>query len=58
MQNLTLARDKQSFYLTTNQVHPGEQHFYKISKNGGELIKLTAMEGGIFAQFLPMKHIL
>ena len=46
VQNLTLARDKQSFYLTTNQVHPGEQHFYKIPKNGGELIKLTGMEGG------------
>jgi dipeptidyl aminopeptidase/acylaminoacyl peptidase len=53
VQNLTLARDKQSFYLTTNQVHPGEQHFYKISKNGGESIKLTAMEGGNICTLSP-----
>jgi dipeptidyl aminopeptidase/acylaminoacyl peptidase len=53
VQSLTLSRDKLSFYLTTNQVHPGEQHFYKISKNGGDLVKLTAMEGGNICTLSP-----
>ncbi len=46
VQTLELSKDKQWFYMTTNEVHPGEKHFYKMSVNGGERIKLTSMTGG------------
>ncbi len=45
VQQAQLSRDKKSFYLTTNEVHPGEQHFYKMSVEGGERVKLTSMVG-------------
>lgn len=40
-----LSRDKSSFYLTTNEVSPHEQHFYKMSVKGGKREKITSMEG-------------
>jgi dipeptidyl aminopeptidase/acylaminoacyl peptidase len=45
VQSVQLSRNKQNFYLTTNEVHPGEQHFYKMSVTGGERQKLTKMVG-------------
>lgn len=45
VQKAELSKDKQSFYLTTNEVHPGEQHFYKMSVESGERTKLTSMVG-------------
>ncbi|RYF77703.1 MAG: S9 family peptidase, partial [Cytophagaceae bacterium] len=29
VQQVVLSADKKTFYLTTNEVHPGEQHFYR-----------------------------
>ena len=46
VQQTQLSKDKQSFYLITNEVHPGEQHFYKMSVDGQEKTKLTSMVGG------------
>ncbi|MCP9770093.1 S9 family peptidase [Lacihabitans sp. LS3-19] len=40
-----LSVDKSKFYVTTNEVHPGEQHFYHLSVNGGEMKKITNMTG-------------
>lgn len=45
VQQARLSRDKKYFYLTTNQVHPGEQHFYRMPVNGGAMEKLTTMTG-------------
>lgn len=45
VQEATLSRDKKYFYLITNEVHPGEKHFYKMSVNGGERVRLTYREG-------------
>jgi dipeptidyl aminopeptidase/acylaminoacyl peptidase len=45
VQSVQLSKDKQSFYITTNEVHPGEQHYYKMSVNGGERVRLTAKTG-------------
>jgi len=45
IQNVDLSRDKKSFYITTNEVHPGEKHFYKIPVAGGKAEKLTSMTG-------------
>lgn len=46
IQNVSLSKDKKSFYLITNEVHPGEKHFYKMSVSGGERIKITELSGG------------
>ncbi|SOD79759.1 prolyl oligopeptidase family serine peptidase [Spirosoma fluviale] len=45
VQQVQLSRDKKYFYLQTNEVHPGEQHFYRMSITGGERTRLTNMTG-------------
>lgn len=46
VQSVDLSKDKKSFYLTTNEIHPGEKHFYKMGVNGGETSKITQLSGG------------
>lgn len=46
VQDADLSRDKKWFYLSTNEVHPGEKHFYKMAVTGGERIRITQMTGG------------
>lgn len=45
VQSVTLSRDKKFFYITTNAVHPGEKHFYKLPVSGGNPEKLTTFPG-------------
>ncbi|MDB5222816.1 MAG: family peptidase [Chitinophagaceae bacterium] len=45
VQQANLSRNKKYFYLITNQVHPGEQHFYRMPVNGGAMEKLTTLTG-------------
>jgi dipeptidyl aminopeptidase/acylaminoacyl peptidase len=45
VQSVQLSKDKRHFYLTTNEVHAGEAHFYKMAVSGGEKIRLTAKTG-------------
>ncbi|GAB3316363.1 prolyl oligopeptidase family serine peptidase [Larkinella ripae] len=45
VQQVHLSNDKKFFYLTTNEVHPGEQHFYRMAINGGERTQLTTLTG-------------
>jgi dipeptidyl aminopeptidase/acylaminoacyl peptidase len=45
VQAAQLARDKKSWYLTANLVHPGEKHLYRMPLEGGKLQQLTAMPG-------------
>ncbi|GAB3016618.1 prolyl oligopeptidase family serine peptidase [Spirosoma pulveris] len=45
VQQVQLSKDKKYFYLQTNEVHPGEQHLYRMSVNGGERTRLTNMTG-------------
>jgi dipeptidyl aminopeptidase/acylaminoacyl peptidase len=45
IQTVQLSKDKKHFYITTNEVHPGEQHFYKMAISGGERTRLTAKTG-------------
>ncbi len=40
-----VSKNKKYFYFTSNEVHPGERHFYKMSINGGKRIKITYLEG-------------
>lgn len=41
-----LSRDKKHFYIATSQVHPGEEHLYKIPLGGGNAQRLTFLTGG------------
>lgn len=45
VQTAQLSADRQFFYLTTNEVHPGEKHFYKMPVAGGKAKQLTSMTG-------------
>ncbi|HEX3704101.1 MAG TPA: S9 family peptidase [Vicinamibacterales bacterium] len=45
IESAVLAPDKQSFYLTTSEVHPGERHIYNMALAGGARTKLTTMTG-------------
>ncbi len=45
IQQAQLSRDKKYFYITTNEIHPGEQHFYKLSITDGKKEKITTMTG-------------
>jgi dipeptidyl aminopeptidase/acylaminoacyl peptidase len=45
VQSVQLSNDKKHFYITTNEVHAGEAHFYKMAVSGGEQIRLTAKTG-------------
>ncbi|MCJ8166978.1 prolyl oligopeptidase family serine peptidase [Pontibacter sp. E15-1] len=40
-----LSDDKKNWYFTANKTHPGEQHFYRMPLEGGELVQLTDMPG-------------
>ncbi len=41
-----IARNGLFWYLTTSEVHPGEDHLYQLPINGGKAAKLTSLTGG------------
>jgi dipeptidyl aminopeptidase/acylaminoacyl peptidase len=43
--NAQLSKDKKYFYLSTNEVHPGEQHFYRLPVTGGKAERITTLTG-------------
>lgn len=45
VQQVTLSKNKQHFFLTTNEQHPGEQHLYRMAVTGGVRERLTTMTG-------------
>lgn len=45
VQRAQLSKDKKYFYITTNEVHPGEQHFYRLQIGSGKKEKLTSQTG-------------
>lgn len=44
--NVQLSRDKTTFFLTSNEVSPHEQHFYHMDIKGGKMKKITTAKGG------------
>ncbi len=46
VQGAALSNDKKHFFITTNEIHPGEKHFYRIPVTGGKAERLTTMTGG------------
>ncbi len=45
VQQAFLSKDKTLFFLQTNEVHPGEQHFYRMAATGGARTRLTTQTG-------------
>ncbi len=45
VQQAQLSLDKKIFYITTNEVHPGEQHFYRLTIADGKKEKITTKTG-------------
>jgi Tol biopolymer transport system component len=45
VQQTQLSNDKKYFYIITNEVHPGEQHFYRLTIADGKKERITTMTG-------------
>jgi len=48
-----ISKDKKWWYFTSNEVHPGERHFYRMPLEGGVREQITRMEGGNDATLSP-----
>lgn len=53
VQEVTLSRDKQFFYLLTNETHPGKQHWYRMKTDGSGKEKITSLDGGYEISLSP-----
>lgn len=51
--NTELSTSKKYFYITTNEVHPGEQHLYRLPVHGGKAERLTTQTGAHQATISP-----
>ena len=45
VQQVQLSKDKKYFYIITNEVHPGEQQYYRLSLADGKKERITTMTG-------------
>lgn len=45
VQEAKLSNDKKAFYITTNEVHPGEKQFYKLDIKTKNQQRITFLEG-------------
>lgn len=45
VQQADLSNDKKYFYISTNEVHPGEQQFYRLPVTGGKAERITSLTG-------------
>ncbi len=45
VQNVVLSKNKQNFYLLTNEVHPGKQNWYRIKTDGSKKEQITNKDG-------------
>ncbi len=43
--SVSVSPDRQKFYLTTSEVHPGERQIYAMPVDGGARVRLTAATG-------------
>jgi dipeptidyl aminopeptidase/acylaminoacyl peptidase len=48
-----ISNDRRTFFLETNEVHPGERHFYTMPVDGGARTKVTSMTGSNSATISP-----
>jgi dipeptidyl aminopeptidase/acylaminoacyl peptidase len=58
VQEVILSKDKQNFYLLTNEEHPGKQNWYRIKTDGSDKEKITSSTGMYEINLSPdEKHI-
>jgi hypothetical protein len=55
---LNSQKTKNIFISPTNEVHPGEQQFYRLPVNGGKSERITTMTGGNEVTISPDENIL
>ncbi len=48
-----LSDNKKFWYFSSNEVHPGERHFYRMPLDGGERVQLTSMVGSNSVNISP-----
>ncbi len=53
VQEADLSLDKKYFYIITNEVHPGEQQFYRLSIADGKKERITTMTGAYQVSMSP-----
>ncbi|MDP1972176.1 MAG: prolyl oligopeptidase family serine peptidase [Sediminibacterium sp.] len=53
VQDLKLSKNKQHFYLLTNETHPGKLNWYRIKTDGSAKERITAWEGGYEVSMSP-----
>lgn len=53
VQQAELSRSRKHFYIVTNEIHPGEKHFYKLSVDGGKAERITTMTGAHEVEVSP-----
>jgi len=53
VQQVWLAANKKTFYLLTNEVHPGEKQLYRMPVTGGKPERLTTLTGSHEIFFSP-----
>jgi dipeptidyl aminopeptidase/acylaminoacyl peptidase len=53
VQSVDVGLSGKFFYLITNEVHPGEKHFYTLPVAGGKLEKITSMTGAHEVEVSP-----
>lgn len=53
VQSVELSRDKKWFYITSNEAHPGEKHFYRISVTGSDKQRFTSTTGSNESKISP-----
>ena len=54
----TAIKNKKTFYISTNEVHPGEQQFYRLGVNGGKAERITTLTGANQVAVSPDEKIL
>lgn len=53
VQELRLSKNKQFFYLLSNETHPGKQNWYRIKIDGTGKERITPWEGGYEVSMSP-----
>ncbi len=58
VRDVTLAKDKKSFYLTTNTTHPGNRNFYKLEVSNAVLQPILTKDGAHEVSLSPDENTL
>ncbi|MBN8788585.1 MAG: S9 family peptidase [Terrimonas sp.] len=53
VQACELSNEKKYFYITTNEIHPGEKQFYRLPVTGGRAERITTMTGANLITISP-----